>query len=950
MEYIGEHLWPGQFGHFVLILSFVTSIMAALSYFFATERRHTNQHEPWLNLGRGGFIIHSLSTLSVIGILFFMMINRYYEYQYVQAHVSDDLPFKYIFSAFWEGQEGSFLLWMFWHVILGLIILIRGKEWEAPVLAVLSLIQAFIGSMILGLYIGWGEFSFKLGSNPFLLLRDTIDAPIFANAEYLELISGTGINTLLQNYWMTIHPPTLFLGFASTSIPFAYAIAGLWTKEHKAWLKPALPWALFSGSILGLGILMGGAWAYEALSFGGYWAWDPVENMSLVPWLVLVAGIHTNLIAKHTGRSIFTTYSYYLLTFVLIVYSTFLTRSGVLGQTSVHAFTEMGLEWQLVAFIAAFFLLSLVLIINRNKSIPRIKKEESTASKEFWMFIGSLVLLFSALIITGSTSLPVYNKIMQFFNPDFEGRVITDPVPHYNQYQIWIAVFISLLSGVGQYLRYQATNWEQRAKAFYIRMAALLVLTLGFTFLTTLWIQTYSWQYWVLLFTGIFTVVANLDYAVLFTRINAKQAASTVAHIGFGLMIVGIIASGLNQTVVSSNPFLMSGIVTNESEEDFSEKNLMLYKGLQMPMHPYELTYVFDTIETFNRTYTINFQRKNGAGQVIEDFNLYPNLIYNKEFTKVEVPNPSTRRYWNKDIFTVISVLPNSEENFQARRSIDSTLNYRPLDLVVNQASAFADTLQLRDVQQKRIRNYQVLLRGINKNPKHPEYEAEPNDLAVSAIIDIKRADDDSIYTVEPTLVLRGQLLYSYPAQINELSAKIKLNEMIFERIFDEEESLEYQSFEIKQGDIFKFKEFQFKFNGFNKTPQHPDYQQQAGDIAVSAVLDIEAPSGNYLSEPVYYIRENRPMSVKDELPDLGLHVRFTNLNPAKETVQLMIAQSANGQAFQVPIELATNSFRADWIVIQAIEFPGINLFWGGSLLMLIGLAIGMVNRRKQIR
>ncbi|MDV7399460.1 cytochrome c biogenesis protein CcsA, partial [Arthrospira platensis SPKY1] len=100
-------------------------------------------------------------------------------------------------------------------------------------------------------------------------------------------MQGSGLNPLLQNYWMTIHPPTLFLGFASTAIPFAYAIAGLWTKEHQAWLKPALPWALFSGAILGTGILMGGAWAYEALSFGGYWAWDPVENMSLVPWLIL---------------------------------------------------------------------------------------------------------------------------------------------------------------------------------------------------------------------------------------------------------------------------------------------------------------------------------------------------------------------------------------------------------------------------------------------------------------------------------------------------------------------------------------------------------------------------------------------------------------------------------------------------------------------------------------
>ena len=128
-----------------------------------------------------------------------------------------------------------------------------------------------------------------------------MDAPIFAKADYATVIKGQGLNPLLQNYWMTIHPPTLFLGFASTAVPFCYAVAGLWTGKHKEWLKPVLPWALFSGAILGTGILMGGAWAYEALSFGGYWAWDPVENMSLVPWLILIAGIHTNLISKNTG-------------------------------------------------------------------------------------------------------------------------------------------------------------------------------------------------------------------------------------------------------------------------------------------------------------------------------------------------------------------------------------------------------------------------------------------------------------------------------------------------------------------------------------------------------------------------------------------------------------------------------------------------------------------------
>src|SRR5205085_7221679 len=146
---------------------------------------------------------------------------------------------------------------------------------------------------------------------------------------------GSGLNQLLQNYWMVIHPPVLFLGFASTIVPFSFAIAGLWKKNFSGWTRVALPWTLFSCAILGTGIMLGAMWAYESLTFGGYWAWDPVENASLVPWMVLVAGIHTLLIYKHSGHSLRTTHLFFIIAFGLVLYSTFLTRSGILGETSV---------------------------------------------------------------------------------------------------------------------------------------------------------------------------------------------------------------------------------------------------------------------------------------------------------------------------------------------------------------------------------------------------------------------------------------------------------------------------------------------------------------------------------------------------------------------------------------------------------------------------------------
>lgn len=947
IQYVGEHLLPGRIGQVAILLAFVASLLAAVAYFFATQRRSLPEAGQWLLIGRGAFLAHALSVFAIIGVIFYAMANQYFEYQYVQAHVSEELPMKYIFSAFWEGQEGSFLLWMFWHVVLGLVLMASAQRWEAPTLSVLSLIQLFIGSMILGIYIGFGDEPTRIGSNPMMLLRDVMDAPIFASADYVSQIKGNGLNPLLQNYWMTIHPPTLFLGFASTSIPFSYAIAGLWTNEHKGWHQPALRWALFSGAILGTGILMGGAWAYEALSFGGYWAWDPVENMSLVPWLVLLAGLHANLIAKNTGHSVRSAYVYYLLTFIFIAYSTFLTRSGVLGDTSVHAFTEMGLEWQLIGFIAAFVLLSAILLGARYKQIPSPPKEEPTGSREFWMFIGTLVLLFSALIITASTSLPVYNKIRQAFNPLFEGRVITDPIPHYNKYQIWIAVFIALLSGISQFLRYREFNFSKYARRFGLHIGIALVLSTVMVFLTTRWIDVNAWQYVTLLFFGWFTLLANADYLITFIKGNVRMAGSTLSHIGFGVMIIGILASGLNQRVISKNFFVMDGLIEGASDEQM-RSNILLFKGSPMVMEGYEVAYTQDTIDHFTRTFTVNYKRKNKKGEVVESFDLHPNILYDKSFTKVAASNPSTKRYWDRDIFTHIASLPQVEIDMDYRRQREDSLNYRLHQAVVGEAISFPDTVQLSNPDTFTIRTYRAAVVAIDRAPTHPDYTPEEGDIAIGATIEVSRNDADSVFTVHPVLVLRGQLLYSYPAQINELSTRIRLNDGVFDAVFTPEMNLDYQTFTFRQGDEINLNGYRIRFAGFNRQPQHPNYQPREDDIAVSAMMQVQAPDGqSYDAQPVYLIRDSRPFNLKDEIPELGMHFRFTGIDPATESIEMMAAQ-APPKPLVIPFELASNSLRSDYIVLEAIEFPGINLFWAGSCLMMIGLLFSMFVRIRQ--
>ena len=254
MDYIGEHLLPGQSGHFFIVLSLVASLVATFAYFKSTVSKPGLDAGYWKRLARYAFVIEAISVASVIAILYYINSSHLFEYKYAWQHSSRTLEPKYLLASIWEGQEGSFLLWSIWHCVLGLVLIRTSKQWEAPVMTVVSFAQFCLATMIAGIYF-LGE---KLGSNPFILLRDSgvldnapalhinmdVNQPL--RQDYLSSIrDGNDLNPLLQNYWMVIHPPVLFLGFASTLIPFAFVIAGLWTKKFGEVLRPALPWSLF---------------------------------------------------------------------------------------------------------------------------------------------------------------------------------------------------------------------------------------------------------------------------------------------------------------------------------------------------------------------------------------------------------------------------------------------------------------------------------------------------------------------------------------------------------------------------------------------------------------------------------------------------------------------------------------------------------------------------------
>lgn len=645
MEYIGEHSLPGQLGNLFISLAFATACLSVFAYFLST--RNLSNAARWKKIGRYSFITHAVSVFTITGILFYLLINHYYEYDYVAEQSKNDMSFRYILVCFWGGQKGSFTLWMICQAILGLIIIFTSGKRESQVMMFFSSIQIFLVSMILGINY-WDES--MLGVNPFALKREIFPdwGALWSKIpEYIQLDpsfqDGKGLNPLLQNYWMIIHPPTLFMGFALVSVPFCFALGGLYEKDYAGWIKPALPWTFVGIAVLGIGILMGGAWAYESLSFGGFWAWDPVENASFVPWLILVGAGHLMLLNLKRESSLFTTFLLTIFAFFFVLYSTFLTRSGVLGEESVHSFTGDGMMGQLLLFMffflclgfgfllidkklklcftgAALLFLILYLVLDPGtvlvksgsfvlsvKSLmmifgfmisfiflyagyqlhfPKQKKEEELWSREFWMFIGSLILLVSALQIIVTTSLPVINLL---FDTNITKVSIEERNTFYNSWQLPFAVLVALLSGIAQYLKYKKTDVKMMGKKLIYPSVFSLVFTLILVWIYQFMNSRNDILLGILLFAAFFAIFSNTDFWIRTLKGKLNYAGSSVAHIGFGIILIGTVLSMGKQENLSENKqgFLLQGI----NRDLDNNLDVQVFRGDTVRMKNYFVTY-----------------------------------------------------------------------------------------------------------------------------------------------------------------------------------------------------------------------------------------------------------------------------------------------------------------------------------------------------------------------
>ena len=783
----------GNLGHFFVISSFVASLVAAYAYITATVQTDAAKAQSWKGFARIAFYVHSGLVIGVIASLFYIIYNHLFEYHYAWSHSSLSLPVYYMISCFWEGQEGSFLLWIFWHVILGVILIRTNRQsgWEAPVMAVFALVQAFLASMILGSVIPGIEL--KLGSSPFLLLRDVMtDAPVFAMNPDFRPEDGTGLNPLLQNYWMVIHPPTLFLGFATTLVPFAFCIAGIWKRQYESWVKPALPWTIFSAAVLGLGIMMGAYWAYETLNFGGYWNWDPVENAVYIPWLVLVASIHTLIIFKNNGTALKTSIVLVIATFILILYSTFLTRSGILGNASVHSFTELGLSGQLLIYLLFFAVVAVVLAAVRWKEIPTSDKEASAYSREFWIFIGATTLCLMSFQVLVPTSIPVYNSIIESFGGVSNVAPPADQVGFYTKFQLWFAIAIALLSGTGQFFFWRKMD-PQKLKS---ELSMPLILTLIISAVAILAGRVTNPVYILLLTVSVYSIVANGKILLRLGKENFRLAGGSISHIGVAMIFIGILFSAGYSNVVSINE---SGLlIFKDDPANENLENTLLWINEPRNMGEYELLYKGQRVDArnvpvyvdkdilrtteiphlavatedfayegtayFSKGDTVQIHPENTYHEVVythretgKQFTLYPRSQVNPNMGLIA--SPDIRRTPFKDLYTHVSAIPPEADEKEW---------------------AELEELEVKMGEQFFANDYVARLTSIERVEAVEGVDLQEGDLAVQAHIQVMGGEAE--YTLHPIYLIRDRMVGRVPDTSHEIGLRFTLMNILPEQ------------------------------------------------------------------------------------------------------------------------------------------------------------------------
>jgi cytochrome c-type biogenesis protein CcmF len=490
-----------------IILS--TALMLTAASVFFMIRSLYDEKKSFL-AGQRIFYITGILILFAVLILFSSFMNNEFQYAYVFNNSSKSMPVAYKIAALWAGNEGSFLIWLLILNICGIIAIRKIDAFTPIVLTSVMIAQIFIIVILLVKspfsYI-WNFFpgNFKIGEIPG---------------------DGTGMNPLLMDPWMIAHPPVLFLGYASSTIPFGYAIASLIKGEYDLWVKKSYPWIVFSMLTLGAGIFMGGYWAYKVLGWGGYWGWDPVENSSLIPWLVSVALMHGFMLQSRKQLLKRTNLIMALAYFILVFFSTFLTRSGVLSDFSVHSFGKSSVLYYLLGTIIFFLAVSAYFFIKRYKQIESGKFSTDIFTFEGMTVYGIIVLLLFSFIILAGTTMPI---VTGFFNSPAN---VTEKF--YNNISIPFGLMILsfIILSIFTSRRYPKKD---------VIIAAIFSIAAGILF------NIFSTKNpAAILFSILAFFLSSMIFIDLKKYKNTAILSSRIAHLGVAVFVLGVISSNLH--------------------------------------------------------------------------------------------------------------------------------------------------------------------------------------------------------------------------------------------------------------------------------------------------------------------------------------------------------------------------------------------------------------------
>ncbi len=518
-------------GNLSLVLALGAAAWAIGASVYGALRRRADfvasgEHAAWAAYG---------SVTIATAVLVHALVTHDFSIKYVVSYSSTTLPLRYRVAALWGGMEGSLLFWVFILTALFSLVLLqnrrRNRELMPWVTATVMAVALFFLSLLVFI------------TPPFALLP-------FAAAE------GSDLNPLLQNYWMSIHPPALYLGYVSWTIPFAFAIAALATGSlDDLWIRTTRRWVLMAWFFLALGNLFGARWAYEVLGWGGYWAWDPVENAAFMPWLTGTAYLHSVMIQERKDMLKTWNMSLIILTFSLTIFGTFLTRSGVIS--SVHSFTQSGLGPFFLGFLALVIVLSAWLVVLRRKELRPSNQLDSVMSRESAFLFNNLLLVGIAFATFWGTIFPVISEWVR-------GVKITVGPPFFNRVNAPLGVALLLLMGIGPMIAWRRATLANLRTAFLGPVLTGLVAGLSAVFLLPAVYGSLSLSALVVVSLGAFVIhtiavefhggarargrMVGDSYApALFNlvRKNQRRYGGYVVHLGVVLIFIGITMSSV---------------------------------------------------------------------------------------------------------------------------------------------------------------------------------------------------------------------------------------------------------------------------------------------------------------------------------------------------------------------------------------------------------------------